>query len=135
MQYIVPQFIEREAKIFGPFTFKQFIFVGTAGGFCIFLYFLLPFHVFLLLTIILVGGGFALAFLRINGIPLPLVIKNSLVFLTRPKIYLWGKKAIPPKFLKKAEKPIEEIKEETVLKISQRSRLGKLSTFLETKAK
>lgn len=136
MPFIVPQFIEREPKIVGPFTFKQFIFIGVAGSLSIFLYFVIkPFILFLFLALILMGGAFGLALLRTGGFPLPKLIQNFFVFLSRPKIYLWEKKAIPPKISKKRERPKEEKKEESILKISERSRLRELLTILETKAK
>ncbi len=135
MEYIVPQFIEREPKIVGSFTFKQFIYIGIAVGLSIFLYFLVPFFLFLIIAIILLGTAFILALLKIGGAPLPTVIKNFLIFLTRPRIYLWRRKVIPPKVLKKVEKPKEEVKEESILKITEKSHLRKLSTFLETKVK
>lgn len=134
MEFSVPQFIEKEPKIFGPFTFKQFVFIGIAGGASILLYFMLPFPIFLLVTICLLGGAFALAFLRIGGISLPIVIKNSFVFLSRPKIYLWKRKTIPPKIAKKVEIPKEE-KEESILKVVEKSRLRDLFTHLETRTK
>ncbi len=134
MEYIVPQFIEREPKIFGPFTFKQFIFIGSAGGISIFLYFTIKsFALFLISAIILMGGAFALAFFKRGGFPLPKLIQNFFVFLAKPKIYLWGKKTIPPKIFSKTEKPEEE--EESVLKIAEKSRLRNLYTLLETKPK
>lgn len=134
MEFTVPQFIEREPRIFGPFTFKQFVFIGIAGGVSIMLYFMLPFPIFLLVAIFLLGGAFALAFLKIGGASLPIVIKNAFFFLSRPKIYLWKKKAIPPKIAKKIEMPKEE-KEESVLKIAEKSRLRDLFTHLETRTK
>ena len=134
MEFTVPQFIEKEPKIFGPFTFKQFVFIGIAGGTSILLYFMLPFSVFLLVAIFLLGGAFALAFLRIEGASLPTVIKNALVFLGRPKIYLWRKKSLLPKIVK-TEKLREESEEESILKITKKSHLRDLFTHLETRAK
>jgi len=134
MEFTVPQFIEKEPKIFGPFTFKQFIYIGVAGGISIFLYFMLPFPVFLLVAVFLLGGAFALAFLRFGGISLPIVIKNAFVFLSRPKIYLWKKKAIISKIARKIEKP-KEAKEESILKITEKSHLRDLFTHLETRTK
>lgn len=135
MEFIVPQFIEREPKIVGPFTFKQFIFIGIAAGLSIFFYFLVPFSLFLIIAIVLLGGALALVFLKPGGISLPAVIKNFFVFLSRPKIYLWRRKAILPKISRGVEKPKEEVKEESILKIAERSRLRGLSTRLETKTK
>lgn len=136
MDFIVPQFIERAPKIFGPFTFKQFIFIGIAGAVSIFLYFLVPFALFVVIALVLFSGAFALAFLKTGGFPLPTIIKNAFFFLGKPKIFLWRKKTIPPKMAPKKDKPKEEAKEEeSVLKIGARSHLRNLSTILETKGK
>lgn len=137
MEFTVPQFIEREPKIVGPFTFKQFIFIGIAGGICIFLFFTVPLYIFIVATIILLGGAFALAFLKIGKTSLPVFIKNFFSFLFKPKIYLWKKKTSPPKFLRKEKEKIkkkeEEIGEESKLKVSTGSRLDELFTRIETK--
>ncbi len=136
MEFIVPKFIEREAKIVGPFTFKQFIFIGVAGGLCLFLYFVLPIFAFVIVAVILLGGAFSLAFLKIEKISLPVFIKNFVSFLSNPKIYLWKKKGIPPKILKKEEKVIkgeEGIKKEPGLKVARDSKLSELFTRIETK--
>ncbi|PIR72179.1 MAG: hypothetical protein COU42_02190 [Candidatus Nealsonbacteria bacterium CG10_big_fil_rev_8_21_14_0_10_36_24] len=142
MEFTVPQFIEKEPKIVGPFTFKQFIFIGIAGGLSIFLFFTVPFLVFIILAIILVGGAFSLAFLKIERISLPVFIKNFLIFITKPKIYLWKKKTSPLKFLPAEngkEKKKLETKEKTEegrkpkLKVIKGGRLHELFTHLETK--
>lgn len=137
MEFTVPQFIEKEAKIVGPFTFKQFIFIGVAGGACILLFFTVSFLVFVLATIVLLGGAFALAFLKIGKTSLPLFIKNFFSFLFKPKVYLWKKKTSPPKFLRKEKIKVkgkeEGIEDESKLKVSAGSRLDELFTRLETK--
>jgi len=136
MAYIVPQFIERESKIFGPFTFKQFIFIGIAGGISIVLYFTIKsFALFLILALLLMGGALALAFFKKSGFSLPKLIQNFFIFLTKPKIYLWGRKTIPPKISKKMVKPEEEKEEGSPLKIAGKSLLRNLHSLLETKSK
>ncbi len=60
-------------------------------------------------------------------------IKNFFFFLTKPKIYLWKEKFAPPKISAKKEMIEEKPKEGSVLKIDEKSHLGRLSTFLETK--
>jgi len=140
MQFTVPQFIEKEPKIVGPFTFKQFIFIGIAGGVCIFLYFTVPLPVFIITAAILLTAAFALAFLKIKGIPLPAVIKNFFFFLFKPKIYLWKKKGSNMIVFKKdMNPPTNQInkKEETnkkQLSVSQRKgKLGELFIHIETR--
>jgi len=137
MEFTVPQFIEREAKIVGPFTFKQFIFIGIAGGLCIFLFFTVSLFIFILAAIVLLGGAFALAFLKIGKTSLPAFIKNFFSFLFKPKIYLWKKKTSPPKFLRKEKVKVKDteegIEKESKLRVSTGSRLDELFTRIETK--
>lgn len=135
MRFTVPQFIEHEAKIVGPLTFKQFLFVGTAGAASLVLYFTAPFYVFLLASLVLGGGAAALAFLKIGGRELPTVFGNSLKFLISPKMYIWRKKETPVTVFKKEEVKKEEVKDELPLKIAEKSRLKKLSTQIEIKTK
>ena len=135
-QFTVPQFIEHEAKIVGPLTFKQFIYVGIAGAISFILYFTLGktnFFLFLLLTMILMGGGFTLAFVKIGGRTLPIFLKNFLFFSLAPKMYLWKKKGgLPPRIIKTEEMP-KEIIATPVPKIMGKSRLKNLSTEIDTK--
>lgn len=130
-QFTVPKFIEREAKLVGPFTFKQFIFVGAAGGVCFVFYFTLPFFIFIVLSIVIMLGGFALAFLQSGGRSLPIVLKNFFNFSMTPKIYLWKKKGgMPPKIIEKEEEA-EETEDASVPKIAGNSRLKNLSSQIE----
>jgi len=139
MQFTVPQFIEKEAKIVGPLSFKQFIYVGIAAAICVFLYFVFPIYLFAIIGPLLIGASLALAFYKKEGIPLPNVIAGFFTFLFKPKIYLWKKKGTPPKFLQKqkeeregAEKDEEKIKGPQ-LKIHKTSNLNELSKYIETK--
>lgn len=142
MEFTIPQFIEQEAKIVGPFTFKQFIFVGTACGISILFYFILPLFLFIILAIPLLGGAFALAFLKVSRTSLPTFIVNFFAFLFKPKVYLWNKKTGSPKFLKKEREIVHNLTKEenknegeegVKLKVSRGSRLDELLTKLETK--
>ncbi len=137
-QFTVPQFIEHEAKIVGPLTFKQFVFVGIAVAICFIFYFTTPFFIFILATIVLMLGGFALAFLKSGGRSLPTILKNFLFFSFSSKIYLWKKKGagLPPKIIAKAPSAAPpEVGKATVPTVAGRSRLNELSTQIETKPK
>lgn len=139
MRFQVPQFIERETKIVGPLTFKQFIYVGIAGAVIFVLYFSLAktnFFLFLLVTIFLVGGALAFAFINIGGRSLSTVLGNFFTFFLASKIYLWKRKEIPPKMIEIGKKPkIEESEKGPVLKIAEKSQLKKLSTQIETRTR
>lgn len=90
MQFQVPQFIEVEDKIFGPLTFKQFIYIGGGLGASYILWRLLP--IYLAGPLIAVVGGTAagLAFFQINGRPFIIGLENGFFFLIRSKLYLWN---------------------------------------------
>jgi hypothetical protein len=137
MRFTVPQFIEHEAKIVGPLTFQQFVYIGLAGAIGFILYFSLPFTVFLIVCVVLGAGAIALAFLKIGGRSLPVILANFLKFNLSPKIYIWKKKEVPIKVIKKEpkKKKKEEEEEELPLKIAEKSRLKKLRTQIETKTK
>ncbi|MCP6718452.1 MAG: PrgI family protein [Patescibacteria group bacterium] len=133
MRFTVPQFIEHEAKIVGPLTFKQFTYIGIAGAICFILYFSVSFPLFLLASVVLVGGGMALAFLKIGGRSLPGVIGSFLRFKLTPKMYLWKRKQGTISILK--QKKAEKKEEETSLKIVKKSQLKNIQTEIETKTK
>ena len=136
MRFTVPQFIEHEAKIVGPLTFKQFVYIGLAGAVCFVLYFWVPPFIFALSCIILGGAGMAFAFLKIGGRSLPTIAANFLKYGLTPKMYIWRKKEqAAVKVYKKEmkQKTEEEIEDELPLKIAEKSQLKKLHTKIETK--
>lgn len=135
MQFTVPQFIEKKPKIVGPFTFEQFIFVFSAAGVCFFLYFVLPFSLFIIFAILLGFVSLSLAFVKVQGVPLPTVLKNFLIYLLSPKIFLWRRKVSHPKFTQVKREVVKEEKKERDLKMSENSRLKNLSSYIETKSK
>ena len=92
MRFEVPQFIEIEDKIFGPFTWKQFIYIGGGSITVAVLFFMTPFVVFLL-----VGGpigllSFLLAFYPVNHRPFSIFLESMLRYLKNHRLYLWQKK-------------------------------------------
>lgn len=129
----MPQFIEHEPKIVGPLTFKQFIFVGIAGAICFTLYFAVPFFSFILLSIVIMLGGFALAFLKSGGRSLPVVLKNFFNFSLAPKMYLWKhKEGLPPKIMRAAPM-VKEVGRSPMPTAAGKSQLNALSSQIETK--
>lgn len=97
MQFLVPQFIERNPKIFGPFTFKQFVIIGSAIAISVGLFFVLPYNTFLICAFFLIGGATLFVFFRVGKEPLPTYLKNLAFFSTAPKTYIWQKKQITKK--------------------------------------
>lgn len=103
MQFQVPQFIETEDKIIGPLTLKQFLYLAAAGGVSFVLFFFLKTVIWLILTIFMGVFAAALAFIKINGRPLPKVLTAALFFYLKPRLFLWRKEEKTP-----AAAPTEE---------------------------
>ncbi len=90
MQFQVPQFIEVEDKIFGPLTFKQFVFVVGGAGASYLVWRLLPSLIAIPCMIILAAFALALAFITYNDRPFIDALENGLRYLMRTKFYLWS---------------------------------------------
>ncbi len=90
-QYVVPQFIDAEDKIFGPITARQFILLMVGGLLEFGLFKLLPFVTFLLIGIpilILVG---TFAFAKVNGQVFHYFTLNLIQTAKKPKLRVWNK--------------------------------------------
>lgn len=107
MRFQVPQFIDVEDKIFGPFTLKQFIYL--AGGASVALVATTIFGVFLglLISSPIVLLALALAFYKINNRPFIYALESAFKYATKDKLYIWKKKT-----------PEERLAEETKKKYS-----------------
>ncbi len=92
MQFQVPQFVEVEDKIVGPFTLKQFLYIGGAVGISLLLFFIVAFWLWVILSIFIVAGGVALALIKINGQPIIKVMMSAIAFYWRPQTYVWQQK-------------------------------------------
>ena len=129
MRFTVPQFIEKESKVFGPLTFKQFIYIAIPGGIVILLFFTLGkqnFFLFLLISITLLGTGGVLGFLKIAGKSLPVFLIYFLKHSLTPKAYYWRRKEkmITKTFVK--EKEVET--KESFIKIKKKGQMEELKT-------
>ncbi len=139
MEFTTPQFIEKEPKIAGPFTFKQLAFVGTAGIIFIFIFFVFKPPIILSIIIVLILGGvsFALAFYKVGGSSLPTIIKSIFFFSLKPRVYLWKKKPMSSVISRKEE--VEEeptpVEEKSKMRTEGESRLKQISSRLETQKK
>ena len=89
MQFRVPQFIDVEDKIFGPFTFKQFLYLAGGGGLAFLSWKLLPVIIALPLAFIFAGLGLALAFYKINDRPFIFFLQSYIAYTFSNKLYIW----------------------------------------------
>lgn len=140
MRVTFPQFSDVQAKIVGPLTFRQFIYVASGTGSAFALYLTVGkknFLLFILLVSIILMVVVGLAFARIEGRDLTTVIKNLFRFGLTNKIYLWHKTDVPVVVFQKftPRKKIKETEEDLPLKIAGGSQLKKIKTQIEMKTK
>ena len=92
MQFQVPQFIETEDRIIGPLTIKQFLYIAAGGALCFALFFFLEPIYWIFFAIIIMPISATLAFVQINGRPLPSVALSAIGYYWKPRFYVWQRK-------------------------------------------
>ena len=95
MKQEVPQFIDVEDKVFGPFTFKQFIYLVGGAGLAYLAYKIIPFPFSVPVVAACAGFGLALAFYKLNGRPFIEIMQSWVLFKLKNKLYIW--KRVPSK--------------------------------------
>lgn len=97
MQFKVPQFIDVEDKLFGPFTFRQFVYLVGGAGMIFVIYKMLPFWIgiFLILPIAILTA--LLVFYRINNKPFIYYLQAGFNYLISSKLYVWKQRIVKHK--------------------------------------
>lgn len=92
MRFEVPQFIDVEDKIFGPFTWRQFLYLGGGLGMAVVLFFTTHFLVFIFIGIPLAVLSGALAFYSVNNRPFSFFLEAIFNYMSSSRLYLWRRK-------------------------------------------
>ena len=90
-QFVVPQFIDVEDKIFGPITTRQFLIILVAGLIIFLGYKYADFGLFLAIAIIAGGLALLFAFVKVNGQNFHYFLLNILQTMRRPSLRVWNK--------------------------------------------
>jgi hypothetical protein len=131
MQFRVPQFIDIEDKVIGPFTLKQFGYILGAGGFSFLLWSLIPYHFIAILLIIPVAGLFlALAFAKFNNRSFGDFLESIFKYYTSSRIYTW-KQPQEVKNETAIDKIVAETKKEIIISKTNRDKLHDISLGLD----
>lgn len=130
MRYEVPQFIEIEDKIFGPFTWKQFLFLGGGIGFAVVLFLTSNFIVFVLIGLPIGGLGALFAFYQVNNRPFSIYLESMVTYGMKSKLYLW-RKAGSGVYGGEKEAPAEPV---STIPQTTKGNLNSLSRQLELRA-
>ncbi len=89
MQSSVPQYIDIEDKIVGPFTWKHLGWLLGMGVTLLMLYALFDFQLFLMSGIPVAFTFLAFAFYRPASMPMTKFVFHAFFFLFRPKVSVW----------------------------------------------
>lgn len=131
MQFRVPQFIDVEDKLFGPLTFKQFLYLIGAGALVFLLWTFIPIKIVALVFIIPVAAlGIALSFVQINNKPFIFTLEAAFNYFTKNRLYIWKKEPKKGNVKKQAAEPVEDDTDLFVPRLSQ-SKLKELSWGLD----
>src|SRR5574343_754543 len=129
MQFKVPQFIDIEDKLFGPFTFKQFAYLAGGAGMIFVIYKTMPLWIGIFLIVPIAGLTGALVFYKINNQPFINYVQAAITYALGNKLYIW-KKRISDKNEKEESDEIKQIS--VVTKVSQ-SKLKDIAWGLDMK--
>jgi hypothetical protein len=94
MQFKVPQFLDIEDKIFGPFTFREFVYLAGGAGLCFVLYKALGLMLAIIPMLFIAGLSAALTFYHPNGKPFIDMVEAGLKFAMQDKLFIWKRKLI-----------------------------------------
>lgn len=92
MQFKVPQFLDIEDKIFGPFTFREFVYLAGGAGLCFVIYKLLGFFLGAIPILAVAGFSIALAKYRPNNKPFIEMLEAGFIYLMQSKLYIWKRR-------------------------------------------
>jgi len=128
MRFEVPQFIEIEDKIFGPFTWRQGIYLGGGVGLAVVLFITTPIFVFALFGLPIAALAALLAFYPINNRPFSVFLESVFRYYNSNRTYHW----------RKVETPVHRRKgamtEPTALRTGNADNINSLSRQLELNA-
>ena len=131
MQFRVPQFIDIEDKVFGPFTLKQFGYMAGAGGLSFLIWTFIPVKIVAVMLIAPVAGLFlALAFVKYNNRSFGEILESAFTYYTGAKIYTW-KQPIIEKNQTSVDELVANTQKEIIISKTNRDKIHDLSLGLD----
>jgi hypothetical protein len=91
MQFKVPQFLDIEDKIFGPFTFREFAYLAGGAGLCYVCFKLFGLLLGIVPILLIAGFSGMLIFYRPNNKPFINMLESGFKYFTQNKLYIWKK--------------------------------------------
>lgn len=110
MQFKVPQFLDIEDKLFGPFTFSEFVYLAGGGGICYVLYKALGFWLAVIPILAVAGFAVALTFYKPNNKPFLNMVESGIKYLIQDKLYIWKRAMVKRSLQKEKENELQKEK-------------------------
>lgn len=134
MQFKVPQFIDVEDKLFGPFTFRQFVYIIGGGGMAFVVYKILPLWIGIFLIIPIVLLTLLLVFYKINTKPFIFYLEAAVNYFISSKLYIWKQRLVKPG-VKTDEQDTQAPQIVSVVPMTSENKLRDLSWSLDVQDK
>jgi len=132
MQFKVPQFIDVEDKLFGPFTFRQFVYLAGGAGIIFVIYKVLPLWIGIFLIIPIGILSVLLTFYKVNGKPFIFYLQAGISYFASGKLYIWKQRLAKPN-TKEKEEPVAPLT--TIVPMTTTNKLKDLSWSLDIQEK
>lgn len=85
----VPQFIDTQDKVAGPFTWQQLVWFVSAGGILVLLWQILDKPAFYTSAVPIVLLAALFAFYRPQNMPFVSYLRYALIYFFKPRLFLW----------------------------------------------
>ncbi len=131
-QFVVPQFIDVEDKIFGPITTRQFLMLLVAGMTIFFAYRFGDFSMFIFTLIFSGTIALVFAFVKINGQLFHYFLLNIAQTIRRPSRRIWSKRYTKKDLDYFRKQTIEEKIIEEIQKPEKREHIRDLALLVNT---
>jgi hypothetical protein len=95
MLFSVPQYIDVEDKVAGPLTARQLLWMIGMGAVLLVLWNIFDRAAFFIASVPVVLVFVAFAFYRPYNQPLIVFVRNAVLFMVRPKVYVWNRSSAP----------------------------------------
>ncbi|MBW6441072.1 PrgI family protein [Patescibacteria group bacterium] len=129
MQYSVPQFIDVEDKIVGPFTGKQVLILIIGFGSLLVMFTFMNMVFFIVFSIPIVLGTLLFAFWKPKGFTVSKWITNIMNFYTTPHLYIWRRE---PEIIMIHQVQKKKSEGDIVVTKVSRNRIKELAWLLDT---
>ena len=129
MQYSVPQFLDVEDKVVGPFTGKQALFMIIGFGVLLISFTFFPISFFIVIAIPTIILTLAFAFWKPKGFTVSRWMTNIINYYTTPHFYVWRREPDSKMFKQTQRK--QSSKEVQAIPISK-NRIKELAWLLDT---